>query len=942
MAESDRASLSAGTVLGFYWRASWRYPHLVIACALAVPFTVFVNSVLPPLIVTDVLNRLAHNDYQPGHPWESFRTSLIAYAVAMLAGGVVAWRLVDVAAWRLEAHVQRDLAQRCFNHIIKQSMDFHANRLGGSLVAQSTKLIGTYTRITDTFLFQTLPLLSSLTAVVVIMSVKVPLYSALLAVLAISYMTVAGALSRPVRSIGRQHAASESVQTGQLADAITNVVAVKSFAQERYEERRFAETTRHVFGSMLRLSRAHMRLMAYFGGITGTVATVALAVAVYVVVSLQAEVGTIFLIVSFTGTALQQLFVFSNSSLRTYNRAVGDASEMVEILATDSSVPDPARPESSRIGTGAITVDDVVFRYAGSTEPLFDGLSLTIAPGEKVGLVGHSGAGKTTLTRLLLRFSDVDAGRILIDGQDITAITQADLHAAIAYVPQDPLLFHRSIKENIAYGAVDADEHRIRLAARQANALGFIVEQPAGFDTLVGERGVKLSGGQRQRIAIARAMLSDAPILLLDEATSALDSESEALIQDALWTLMEGRTTIVVAHRLSTIQKMDRIIVMDEGRIVETGVPRGPAGRSQRCLRRTLGAPVRRVRRAGAVRLTRRTVLKPYAPAPGAAVGLVTPSSSIAGYPRRLRRSLHALSRQGFRPRLAPHARWEPHSPPSPAELASDIVWCCRQPDIEAIVCTTGGLTSSNLLPYLDYGLLRARRLPVCGLSDITALLLAIHAHSDLVVFHGPTLLPSFGDADGVAPYTAASLLAAWRPAPGRDLDPAAMTSAESLWWETEDHRPRIFRPAGAWRVLHAGSAHGRLLGGHLGTMCQLAGTPHLPELRGAVLFLETNEARATHACGQLEVLTDAGILDGATALVVGRSPSLDRPAQWEHALARLGADRSIPVLTDVDLGHTVPMLTLPVGVRVAVDTHPVRIRLEENAVVSRPHSDTA
>jgi ATP-binding cassette subfamily B protein len=254
-----------------------------------------------------------------------------------------------------------------------------------------------------------------------------------------------------------------------------------------------------------------------------------------------------------------------------YNRAFGDASDMIKILDLDSVVRDPAEPEQVRIGAGAITFDQVTFRHAGSDDALFDGLSLHIRPGEKIGLVGHSGAGKTSFTRLLLRFSDVDGGRILIDDQDIARITQGDLHAKIAYVPQEPLLFHRSIRENIAYGKLDADDSQIWLAAARANATQFVDTLRDGYDTLVGERGVKLSGGQRQRIAIARAMLKDAPILLLDEATSALDSESEALIQKALWTLMEGRTTIVIAHRLSTVQKMDRIIVLDEGRIVEMG-----------------------------------------------------------------------------------------------------------------------------------------------------------------------------------------------------------------------------------------------------------------------------------------------------------------------------------------------------------------------------------
>jgi ATP-binding cassette, subfamily B, bacterial len=277
------------------------------------------------------------------------------------------------------------------------------------------------------------------------------------------------------------------------------------------------------------------------------------------------------LIVNYTLLAVEQLFEFSNSGLRTYNRAFGDAVDMIAILERESEVRDPAEPEPSRISAGEIRFDRVTFRHAGARDALFEGLDLRIEPGERVGLVGHSGAGKTSFTRLLLRFSDLDGGRILLDGQDIAQITQADLRDAIAYVPQEPLLFHRSISENIAYGKLDATPAQIELAAARANATQFVDGLPDGFDTLVGERGVKLSGGQRQRIAIARAMLKNAPVLLLDEATSALDSDSEALIQDALWRLMQGRTTVVIAHRLSTIQRMDRIIVLDEGRIVETG-----------------------------------------------------------------------------------------------------------------------------------------------------------------------------------------------------------------------------------------------------------------------------------------------------------------------------------------------------------------------------------
>ena len=224
-----------------------------------------------------------------------------------------------------------------------------------------------------------------------------------------------------------------------------------------------------------------------------------------------------------------------------------------------------------RIGNGAVLFDRVTFRYGAHPQPLFQELSLAIRAGERVGLVGHSGSGKTTFVRLVQRLYDVTDGRILIDGQNIAAVTQASLRAQIAIVPQDPVLFHRSLAENIAYARPGASAAAIEQAARLANAHDFIARLPRGYATLVGERGVKLSGGERQRVALARAFLADAPILILDEATSSLDSESEALIQQAIERLLAGRTAIVVAHRLSTVRAMDRILVFDRGRVVEQG-----------------------------------------------------------------------------------------------------------------------------------------------------------------------------------------------------------------------------------------------------------------------------------------------------------------------------------------------------------------------------------
>lgn len=260
--------------------------------------------------------------------------------------------------------------------------------------------------------------------------------------------------------------------------------------------------------------------------------------------------------------------------IRNVENGLDEIAPMYEIIKLEPEIKDPPHPEKSNISTGGISFNKLKFSYgdaASGTKKLFSNFNLDIKPGEKIGLVGPSGGGKTTITKLILRFMDVDGGEILIDGQNIANITQNDLRKNITYVPQEPLLFHRSLKENIAYGKPGATEAEIIEVAKKARAHEFITPLKSGYNTLVGERGTKLSGGQRQRVAIARAMLKPAPILILDEATSALDSESEKKIQEALWELMKNKTAIVVAHRLSTIKHMDRIIVIENGKIKEQG-----------------------------------------------------------------------------------------------------------------------------------------------------------------------------------------------------------------------------------------------------------------------------------------------------------------------------------------------------------------------------------
>jgi ATP-binding cassette subfamily B protein len=556
--------------IALFWRHVSRYPRSFWPLTLLVPATVVVGDFLLPYITAQILNRLSTGHYDPHNIWGSFSTELLLFAAAAIATRMVAWRFIIWLIWSLEFNVVRDLSQRVFAHLTNMSAGFHANRFTGSLVSQANKLTGSYIRFIDSTIFNLYTLVISVIATIVILAPRAPLYVLVLLGLSAAYLVGTFFLSKAVRRANVIESGLQSRQTGYLADSISNISAVKTFSASYWEEQRFRQISEEVRQAGRNSMRATLRRESYASIFTTGISIIALFIAVIGVGVLQADIGTVFLMVSYTSSLAQRLWDFQNV-LRQYNRSMGDASDMVQILAIEPGIQDPAKPEPSRMQRGAIEFDAMEFTHDESDGALFHDFNLAIAAGEKIGLVGRSGSGKTTLTKLLLRFSDIDGGRITIDGQDITAVTQDDLRRAISYVPQEPLLFHRSLSENIAYGKPAASQAEIEEAARRAHAHDFIADLPHGYDTLVGERGVKLSGGQRQRVAIARAMIKDAPILVLDEATSALDSESEKLIQDALWNLMEGRTAIVIAHRLSTIQRMDRIVVLEQGRILEQG-----------------------------------------------------------------------------------------------------------------------------------------------------------------------------------------------------------------------------------------------------------------------------------------------------------------------------------------------------------------------------------
>jgi ATP-binding cassette subfamily B protein len=296
-----------------------------------------------------------------------------------------------------------------------------------------------------------------------------------------------------------------------------------------------------------------------------------LALCAYLISHNMLSIAAVVFIVTYLSRFTNSAFSI-NGIIRSLEQGFLDAAKVTELLSIPQEVTDKKEAVALEVNGGEVTFNNVTFSYADAkNEHVFDDLNLKIPAGQRIGLVGKSGGGKTTLTSLLLRYMDINNGAINIDGQNIADVTQDSLRNSIAYVPQDPFLFHRTLRENIAYGQLDATDQQIIDAAEKAHAMEFINKLPNGINTVVGERGIKLSGGQRQRIAIARAFLKDSPILVLDEATSALDSESEHLIQQSLQELMSGRTSIVVAHRLSTIAKLDRIVVLNDGQIIEDG-----------------------------------------------------------------------------------------------------------------------------------------------------------------------------------------------------------------------------------------------------------------------------------------------------------------------------------------------------------------------------------
>jgi len=540
-----------------------KHPISFYLSIIFMPLAALLIDTLLPFFLSLSIGSISTSDHE-----SLVRNLVLAGVVGLL--GIGANFIGFQALLRQTARVRTDIYNNVFDALTKKDHGFFVNTKVGALTSRFLDFVRAQGALQDLLIIRTLGFILSVSIGLIIVTFNAP-WLALVLIGLFALIVIEIKIFTKIRNPLR-HQRKEAISElhGDIADSLTNNLIVKTFANEKKETAQIVKQTS-------RLENIFIKDIGLFG-LDGTIRTtimtttqiIGISICAFLVFHGQMPLALAIFALAYLQRISSQIFALGEI-LNGYDDNLIQASAMTEILAQPNIIKDMPRAKTLRNISPTVDFQRVSYSYDKENENAIDNMELHIAVGQKLGVVGHSGAGKTTITQLLLRFADVTEGTIKIGGFDIREVTQESLRKNIGYVSQEPMLFHRTLRENIAYGHTTATDDEIEAAARKANALEFIQKLPHGLDTLVGERGVKLSGGQRQRIAIARAILKDAPILVLDEATSALDSESEKLIQDALQKLMQGRTSIVIAHRLSTIAKLDRIIVLDQGKIIEDG-----------------------------------------------------------------------------------------------------------------------------------------------------------------------------------------------------------------------------------------------------------------------------------------------------------------------------------------------------------------------------------
>jgi len=554
-----------GTVSRFILKCLLPFRFWIVGQFL-VAFIWAVNLSLSPYVMKVILDRI------PGLSPEDVVPRLLGPSsvyIAMSLFIVIAFRFYDFVWLNLNAHLKRHIGDVLMQRMMQHSSALFQNHFSGNLANKIKEVMSSIPDLLklsiDKFFAQSLGI--SLT----IFTVWTTSYKFAIALAVWIAIFVSGTVifSKRARILSQVASEVRSDVVGKIVDILANIMSIRLFAGRFFESKRLKKTLDDYVVADQKRDWYFLKLFTFQG-----VSFVIYQIVCFVFLINGFQAGRVspgdFAFILMINISIIDILWGWSEHIGKFAELSGNVIQGLNIVLSPIEIQD--KPEATRLKVtrGAITFDHVQFQYKGA-DPLFEDKSVTIEPGQKVGLVGYSGGGKTTFVNLILRLYDVTKGRILIDGQDIREISQDSLRQVIGMIPQDPFLFHRTLRENIHYGRIEAGEEAVILASKQACAHDFIMSFPKGYESLVGERGVKLSGGQRQRIAIARAILKNAPILILDEATSQLDSVTEQDIQEFLWPLMQGKTTIVIAHRLSTLLHMDRILVFDQGKIVQDG-----------------------------------------------------------------------------------------------------------------------------------------------------------------------------------------------------------------------------------------------------------------------------------------------------------------------------------------------------------------------------------